>query len=179
MNPKLILCLALVLNGVWSGCSTAKPGLVSGDTDSEQIRLPVKFADYREFFTFVAQHTYGGMPTDADTLFKLAADSTIKIIGLDLKQMPYVYLVESHYFRGEFDEIRGAQGNGKFYLLRPLSADNTAFAGFELVGILDGNAYTLQHMNGTTRFISYWHLSAGEHPERIYEWNGKFFELVK
>jgi hypothetical protein len=179
MKPKLVLCLVLVLSGGLFGCSTTKPALIAGDADAEQIKLPIKLAGYREFFTFVAQNTYGGMPTDADVLFKLAADSTIKIIGLDFKQMPYVYLVEDHYYIGEYDGIRGAQGNGQYYILRPLAADNAALGGFELVGILDGNAYTVQHINGKPQFVSYWHLSAGEHPETIYEWNGKFFEQKK
>ena len=176
MKPKLILCLALVLGGGLFGCSTTKPALTAGDADVKQIKLPIKFAGYREFFTFVAQNTYGGMPTNADTLLKLAADSSIEIIGLDFKQMPYVYVVESGYFNGEFDEIRGAQGNGQYYILRPLATDDADSGGFELVGILKGNAYAVQYVNGTPRFVSYWHLSAREHPETIYEWNGKFFE---
>ena len=175
MKSKLILCLALVLSGGLVGCSTTK----STVTDTEQIKLPIKFAGYREFFTFIGHNELNGMPINDDTVFKLAADSMIKIIGLDFKQMPYVYLVESHYFSGEFDEIRGAQGNGQYYILRPLAADNAALVGFELVGILDGNGYTVQHINGTPRFVSYWHLSASEHPESIYEWNGKFFEQAK
>jgi len=179
MNPKLILCLVLVLSGILFGCSTTKPAFVIGDTDAGQIKLPVKFAGYREFFTFVGQGSINGMPINGDTVFKLAADSTIKIIDLNFKQMPYVYLVESHYFRGAYDEIRGAQGNGQYYILRPLATGNAALGGFELVGILDGNAYEVQHINGTPRFVSYWHLSAGEHPETIYEWNGKFFEQKK
>ena len=177
MKPKLILCLALVvLSCGLAGCSTTKPVVATGDAAIEPIKLPVKFAGYREFFTFVAKNTYGGMATDADTLFKLAADSTIKIVGLDFKSMPYVYVVQDHYYNGYLDEIRGAQGNGQYYILRPLINDGGASEGFELVGILDGNAYEVQHINETPRFVSYWHLSAGEHPETIYEWNGKFFE---
>lgn len=179
MKPKLLIGLALVLSGGWFGCSTTRPGLVGGDMDKEQIKLPIKFAGYREFYTFVAQHTGEGMPTDADSLFKLAADSTVKIVGLDFKQMPYVYVVESHFYNGCFDGIRGEQGNGYYYVLQPLANDNATLGGFQLVGILEGNAYTVQHVNMTPRFISYWHISAGEHPETIYEWNGKFFEPVK
>jgi hypothetical protein len=189
MNPKLLLCLALVLSGGLFGCSTARPTFVTGDTDSKPIRLPIKFAGYREFYTFVAQHTSGGVPTNADTLFNLAADSTTKIITLGMgdsrnEKMPYVYLVTPHYYNGGvFDQIRGAQGNGEYYILRPLSKYTALDTdkGFELVGILEGNAYTVQdiNVNETPRFVSYWHLSAGEHPESIYEWNGKFFAQIK
>jgi len=179
-KSKLILCLALVLSGGLFGCSTTKLTAV-GNTDAEQIKLPIKFAGYRELYAFIANHANGGgdLTTDEKTLFKLAADSTIKIVGLDYRHMPYVYVVESHYFRGIHDEIRGEQGNGQYYILRPLAADNATWGGFELVGILDGNAYTVQHINGMPRFVSYWHLSAGEHPESIYDWNGKYFELAK
>jgi len=179
MKFKFTFCFALVLSGGLFGCSTTKSALTAGDANAEQIKLPIKFAGYREFFTFVGQDKILGMPTGADAIFKLAADSMIKIVDLDFKQMPYVYVVEDHFFRGEFDEIRGAQGNGQYYILRPLAADNATLGGFELVGILDGNAYTVQHINGTPRFVSYWHLSAGEHPESVYDWNGKFFELAK
>jgi hypothetical protein len=179
MKPKLILCLALILICGIFGCSTTKPVVITGDTVDEPIKLPVKFAGYREFFTFVAKNTYGGMSIDADTVFKLAADSTIEIVGLDFKSMPYVYVVEDHYYNGYLDEIRGAQGNGQYYILRPLTTGSRTSRGFELVGIIDGNAYTVQHLNETPRFVSYWHISAGEHPETIYEWNGKFFESKK
>lgn len=179
MSRKLLLCLALIFSACLFGCSTTKPTFAAGDLDAGQIKLPIKFAGYREFFTFVGTNSSNEMPINDDTVFKLAAESTIKIINLDCKQLSYVYVVETHYFRGMYDEIRGAQGNGQYYILRPLTADNAALGGFELVGILDGNAYTVQHIDETPRFVCYWHLSAREHPESIYEWNGKFFELKK
>ena len=176
MKPKLLLCLALVLSGGLFGCSTTKPALVAGDTHAEQIKLPITFASNREFFTFVARNSINGMPINDDTVSKLATDSTDKTVGLDSKQrqMPFVHVVESHYFNRGIDEIRGVQGNGQFYILRPLFTSKV-----ELVGILDGNSYRLQPINGTPRFVSYWHLSANESSENIYEWNGKFFEQKK
>ena len=183
---KLRLCLALVLSGCIFGCSTTKPVFADHNADIGHNPLPIKFAGYREFFTFVGTNSNNGMPINNDTLFKLAAESQVEIITVDFPQMPYLYVVKTHYFRNGFDtnhvfnfvydEIRGAQGNGQFYILRPLATTNAALGGFELLGILNGNAYTVQHLNGTPRFVSYWHLSAGEHPESIYEWNGKFFE---
>jgi hypothetical protein len=178
-KPKLLLCLALVLSSCLCGCSTTKPIFATGDGAIEQIKLPIKFAGYREFFTFVGTNSNNEMPINDDTVFKLAAESTIEVVDLSYKQMPHVYVVEPHYFRGIYDEIRGAQGNGQYYVLRPLAADNAVLGGFELVGILDGNAYTVQHVNGIPRFVCNWHLSAREHPESIYEWNGKKFERAK
>ena len=115
------------------------------------------------------------MPINDDTVSKLVADSTDKIVVLDSKQrqMSFVHVVESHYFNHGIDEIRGAQGNGQFYILLPLTSK------VELVGILDGNSYRLQPKNGTPRFVSYWHLASNESSENIYEWNGKFFEQKK
>jgi hypothetical protein len=170
---KIFLCLTLVLSGGLFGCSTTKPALITAD--AEQIKLPITFAGVREFFTFVARNSINGMPINDDTVSKLVADSTDKIVVLDSKQiqMPFVHVVESHYFNRGIDEIRGVQGNGQFYILRPLTSK------VELVGILDGNSYRLQPKNGTPRFVSYWHLSANESSENIYEWNGKFFEQKK
>lgn len=183
MNFKPILCLALVLAGGLLGCSTTKTTLVSKDSNHETIKLPVKFAGYREFYTFVAQHFYGGMPTDADTLFKLAADSTTEIVTLSDEKIPYVYLVTSHYYNGGiYDQIRGAQGNGAYFILRPLATDYATLntdKGFELVGILAGNSCELTHSNGRPQFVTHWHMSAAESPESIYEWNGKVFEQIK
>jgi hypothetical protein len=163
------------LSGGLVGCLTTKPALVAGDTDAEQIKLPITFANLDEFFTFVARNSINGMPINDDTVSKLATDSTDKTVGLDSKQrqMPFVHVVESHYFNRGIDEIRGVQGNGQFYILRPLTSK------VELVGILDGNSYRLQPINGTPRFVSYWRLSANESSENIYEWNGKFFEQKK
>jgi hypothetical protein len=173
MNSKLLLCLALVLSGGLFGCSITKSALIAAD--AEQIKLPITFASIGDFFTFVARDSINGMPINDDTVSKLVADSTDKIVVLDSKQrqMPFVHVVESHYFNRGIDEIRGVQGNGQFYILRPLASK------VELVGILDGNSYRLQPINGTPRFVSYWHLSANESSENIYEWNGKFFEQKK
>lgn len=185
MNNRIPLCLAFVLSGVSYGCSTATSQGSRGVADSGTIGLPVTFAGYREFYTFVAKRTYGGMSTDADTLFKLAADSTTTIITLEDKQMPYVYLVESHYYNGGiYDQIRGAQGNGDYYILRPRATNYTDLdtdKGFELVGIAEGNSckLTYSNSNGKPRFVTHWHLSVDESPERIYEWNGRFFEELK
>jgi len=182
VKSKLILCLALILSGGLFGSSTAKP-TVAGDTDAEQIKLPIKFAGYRELYAFIAQNSGGGLPTDANTLFKLAADSKTEIITLSDEKMPYVYLIESHYYNGGiYDQIRGAQGNGSYFILRPLATNYAARdtdKGFELIGIADGNSCAMTNSNGKLQFVTHWHLSATESPESIYEWNGKFFELVK
>jgi hypothetical protein len=182
MKPKLILCLSLVLSGGLFGCSTTHWSSSEADTDT---KLPVRFNNYRELYAFIEARTYGGMPTNMDTTLAMASDSETKIVTLSDDKIPYVYLVTPHlYDGGIYDHIRGAQGNGYYYILRPLAkaTDYTSDGkehGFDLIGIGEGNTFTWTNSNGKTGFITTWHLSAGEHPETIYEWNGKFFEHVK
>ena len=179
MKAKLIIALALMLCGSLIGCSTPKGGLEI----QKETRLPIKFAGYRELYIFIAHQVDEDFPTDNHTLFKLAADSTTKIVTLDSKEIPYVYLIENHYYNGGiYDQMRGAHGNGSFFVVRPLANNDAALdtdKGFELVGILSGNVYELTHINGKPRFTTYWHISAGEHPKTDYDWNGKYFEQVK
>ena len=183
MSLKNLMCFALVAAGGWVGCSTNKQGFRCEVGAKTEAKLPIKFTDYQAFYTFVANRTYGGMPTDAESVFKLAADSTTEILTLEGKQLPYAYLVTSHYYNGGiYDQIRGAQGNGDYYLLRPLATDYTTLdtdRGFELVGIAVGNTWRLSHSNGRPRFVTTWHMSAAENPESILEWNGSVFESVK
>ena len=165
------------------GCSPSKQPVQAPVGTEVPVKLPLTFPSYQAFYAFVARRTYGGMPTDAETLFKLAADSTTEILTLEDKQLPYVHLVTSHYYNGGiYDRIRGAQGNGDYYILRPLAPDYTALdtdRGFELVGIAEGNTWRLRYVTGRPRFVTTWHMSADESPESILEWNGRFFESVK
>ena len=180
---KNIFYLALFLNGGLIGCSTTHWS--SSDVDSNP-KLPIRFKNYRELYAFIEARTYGGMPTNTDTTLAMASDTTTEIKTLADDKLQYVYLVTPHYYNGNvFDHIRGAQGNGDYYILRPL-AKLTDFTGdgkdhgFELIGIGEGNTFTwTNYPNGKIGFVTTWHLSAGEHPESIYEWNGKFFEQVK
>ena len=96
---------------------------------------------------------------------------------------PYFLWVITPHFFNRSDEIRGAQGNGEYYILRPLTNKDFSFAGtnyeFELVGVGEGNTLEWSSVNGKLQFITGWHLSAWEHPETTNEWNGKIFEALK
>jgi hypothetical protein len=184
MKPKLIFCLALVLSGGLFGCSTTH---WSADNPESNPKLPIQFKNYGELYAFIAAHVNGGsgMATNADMVLAMASDTTTKIVTLADDKIPCVYLVTPHFYNGGiFDHIRGAQGNGDYYILRPLSkpTDYTGDGkdhGFELIGIGEGNTFTWTNLNGKIGFVTTWHISAGEHPETIYEWNGKFFEQNK
>ncbi len=184
-NINSLLVVAFGLSAISFGYSTGKRWSVA---TARQIvdELPIRFAGYQQLYAFIASRSYGGIPTNptnAETLFKLAADSCTQIVTLEDLQMPYVHLVETHYYNGGvYDRIRGAQGNGNYYILRPLTTNHVTFdtdKGFDLVGIVQGNSWKVTYHGGRTRIVTRWHMSAAESPESIYEWNGKFFELVK
>jgi hypothetical protein len=184
-NLKILLCLAVVSIGGLFGCATHRQSSTTNSDTEVKEDLPIKFADYQEFYTFVAKRTYGGMlmlqRTNAP--FILAADSTTEILTLESKSLPYIYLVTPHFYNGGvYDKIRGVQGNGEYYLLRPLATNYIGFdtdKGFELLGIAEGNSCKLSYSNGVPQLVTHSHFSATEYPQSIYEWNGKVFELVK
>src|SRR5579884_121761 len=172
-------CITMGLAGFIAGCSSTKPKLVS-PIDFESIELPIKFSGYRSFYTFIALNEYSGMYSkDKDVVLKMAADSSTEIITVDDKGMQdqYLYLIKPHYYNGGiYDQIRGAQGNGHYYILRPLATKFTELdtdKGFELIGLLSGNSCRFTHETGKPAFITHWHMSAAESPQTIYEWNGK------
>jgi len=174
MRRLLAYCLCCLA----AGCATPKkPVAIVPSPDRQGIHLPVRFSGYHQAFAFIARRE--GVPVDADTLFKLAADSTTTIHGL-IGPLPYMWIIEPHlYDGGIYDRLRGAQGNGGYYLLRPLARDFTTLDtdhGFELLGIAEGNAFRWSSHNGVPRLITNWHLSAAESPESVYEWNGTFFK---
>lgn len=184
-NINFLLIVAFALSAISFGCSFGKRHSVA--TARQVIdELPIRFGGYQQLYAFIASRSYGGMttnPTNAETLFKLAADSCTQIVTLEDSQMPYVYLVESHYYNGGiYDQIRGAQGNGDYYILRPLNTNYVTLdtdQGFDLVGIVQGNSWKVTYPAGRARIVTRWHMSAEESPESSYEWNGKFFELMK
>ena len=184
MKPKLFLCLALVLSADLFGCSTTRWGMDNPDTNA---KLPIRFRNYSELYTFIAARANGGVDvsTNANTVLAMASDSTTEIVGLANDNIPYVYLVTPHFYDGGiYDHIRGAQSNGDYYILRPLDkvTDDTGDGkdhGFELIGIGEGNTFRWTNTNGMIGFVTTWHISATEHPENVYEWNGKTFEQVK
>ncbi len=147
------------------------------------VELPIKFSGYKEFYTFVARQTFDGMEPADHLVLKLAADSATEIITVESKELPYVYLVTSHFYDGGiYDKIRGVQGNGTYFILRPLAEDFTALntdRGFELIGIAEGNSCKLAYSDGKPRFVTHTHVSALESVQGIYEWNGKTLEQIK
>jgi hypothetical protein len=184
-SKTIIVCLAIVLCFAVFGCATLHYS--DGDADSD-VKLPIRFKNYRELYGFISREVLEeasgnkSMASNPDTIFKLAADSETETYALDNPPF-YLWVIMPHYLNGGInDQIRGTQGNGVYFIVRPLAKNFTSEntdCGFELVGITSGNALKFSSYNQTTRLITYWHISATDHPETTYEWNGKKFERLK
>jgi hypothetical protein len=134
---------------------------------------PDMFVNYQAAFKYIAAQER--IPTDAGTLFRLAADSEIRVWHFD--ERPPLYVVTAHYYAGGlYDQIRGAQDNGRFYVLRTLAHDFTAVGntdhGFQLIGVAEGNSYSWQTVNDRLKLITRWHMSAAESGTNTYDWEG-------
>lgn len=130
------------------------------------------FPTYRDCFRFMAgcQET---TVVDEANLFKLAAESSMETFRLADGTSNIVLVIKLDYLKGPYSAMRGAQGNGLYFLFVPRSN------GFEHVGTMAGNAYRHGTLNGRCRFITSWHMSGAEAIETEYVWNGKMFEVTK
>ena len=177
MKSKLILCLALVLSGILFGCSThqhlhneyERPpvGFAAKGLNPD---LPIKFASYYDVYGFIAECE--GIPTNADALLKLAAESKMEITPIE--NVGTIQIIEANYYGDVFNEIRGAQLNGRYYVLRKHKRD------FALVGILAGNIYRWENVGKRVKLKTHWHggLGNGEDDWQSYEWNGQTFGAI-
>ena len=99
-------CHGLSVSSVWA--STREPSRRNSETPH--------FSDYVEAFRYIARREE--LPTDAGTVFRLAADSSVEVWRFN--DIPILYVITAYYYAGGlYDQIRGAQGNGCYYLLRP------------------------------------------------------------
>jgi hypothetical protein len=183
-SRTIIVCLVVVLWCGVVGCATGHHSAMNTDSDVKDVKLPIRFKNYRELYAFISHEVFpdNDVPSGPDAIFKLAADSETETYALDNSPF-YLWVITPHYLNGGiYDQIRGAQGNGAYFIVRPLAKNLTSEntdCGFELVGIASGNALNFSGYNQTTRFTTFWHISATEHPATTYEWNGKFFEGLK
>ena len=75
--------------------------------------LPRLFSGYRDVYRFIAE--IEGLPTDPDSVLKLAAESHITIVH----PKQFYLLIRPDFWNENFvSQIRGAHGNGPFYVLR-------------------------------------------------------------
>lgn len=137
-------------------------GLASADE-------PRTFTNWRECFRFMVGDSDTMLQSDDDTLFKLAAESSMDRVWLGERTNRIVIVVKLDYLKGPYSALRGAQDNGLYYLFVPVEN------GFQYVGRMEGNGFKWGTPNGKARFTTNWHMSASESYENIYDWNGKMF----
>jgi hypothetical protein len=177
MKTKLLLSLALVLSGGWFGCSTSQhphnangqpPVSTAGNT--LVLSSSIGFANYHDVYRFIAERE--SIPTNADALLKLAAESHMEIATIE--NLGIIQIIEANYYGDIFNKIRGAQLNGRYYVLRKNKS------GFDLVGILEGNIYRWDNVGKSIKLKAHWHGGEwnGEDAWDIYEWNGQTFGAI-
>lgn len=85
MKLTLFLPFALLLSNTLFGGSAPQrntDAFAGVGIERQNIRLPIKFANYRELYGFIAHHSIGGAVAP-ETIFKLAADSETEIYAFD------------------------------------------------------------------------------------------------
>ncbi len=179
MNNAFVRWLAVLVVMVYlTGCASRKASPSSQPRFNEEEAIGLKFSTYEEAFRFIARQET--IPMDDRTVFRLAADSRIEILRFE--DHATFYLVEANFYGGGiYNGIRGAQFNGRYYVLRSLSEDSiqpdNLEKGFELVGILSGNRYEEKRSGDKLSIVTSWHSSAFERGVFTYTWNGKSFPL--
>lgn len=140
--------------------------IVSFSCASAETDKPQTFKNWQECFRFMANELGDMLPNqDDDTLFKLAAESSAETYWI--KSPKIAIVIKLDYIEGSYSLIRGAQGNGAYYIFSPVEN------GYEFLGTLEGNSYKWQDSgSGGSKFITTWHWSADETGENIYDWDG-------
>src|SRR5580704_10420626 len=110
MNHKIIPCLALVLSGGLFGCAMRPTDGLYESSGSKVLH----FKSYWEAYVYIAKCE--SLPTDDNTVLKLAAESTMSIVQIE--NIGTLHIIEAQYYDGVYDRIRGAQANGRYYVLR-------------------------------------------------------------
>lgn len=125
------------------------------------------FKNWRECFRFMAGDSGTGLQADENTLFKLAAESSMNWYWLGEGTNRIVIVIKLDYLKGPYSALRGVQGNGLYYLFVPVES------GFQFVGRMVGNRFKWGTLNGKACFTTSSHVSASESFENIYQWDAR------
>jgi hypothetical protein len=142
------------------------------------VTSPIALRNYDALFRFVGQKELVEIGYVAsltpEVVLKLAAESKIEFMDVDGQMFA---VVEPHYYSEKqlVDTVRGASGNGSYYILC-LSESQNADARFKLLGIADGNQYRWMIVNRIPVFVTRWHVSSNESPESFYRLQGDVFK---
>jgi hypothetical protein len=166
MKPRIILCLALIFSGGVFGCATRPlDGLYSSSASGT-----LHFKGYQEAYSYIAKCE--GLSEDYATALKLAAESKTEITPVE--NVGVFHIIEASYYVGGYDQIRGAQANGRYYVLRERSGS------FDLAGVLEGNIYRWNNVGENVALQTHWHSSGGnaEGDWINYPWDGRVFGAI-
>jgi hypothetical protein len=130
---------------------------------------PRFFKNWKECFRFIASQIVYELKQDDDTISKLESESSTESFNLEEGSKRTVIVITSHFFHDSIDALRGASGNGSYYLFIPIKN------GFQFVGEMEGCRSEWGMSNRRARFKTWWHMSAGQAYENIYDWDGKIF----
>lgn len=120
---------------------------------------PRSFGGYPDLFRYVAEAEL--LPTDEESIFRLAAESTVDYVGIRPGESYVVVRVELRD-EGEASRVRGAQGNGPYYVFRKQGG------AFLLLGTMFGNRYTWGSLKGSLAFTVTAQLSAEQSQAAVY-----------
>ena len=150
-------------NSLWLIVLLWLPSAFGGD-DSRQ------YADWKECYRFMAEQAY--FPTDDQSLFRLAAESSADWFWLVDGSKEIVVVVKLDARDGPYSALRGAQQNGLYFLFTPNDS------GYRFIGTMEGNSYRRGTINGKSHFTTGWHMSSSLSYENIYDWDGTNFNQV-
>lgn len=131
------------------------------------------FPNYQEAFRYIAKAE--GLPDDPETALKLAVDSGNERMRLTEQPESWVLICAAQYYDENLHSftLRGAQGNGRYYALRPTTR------GVELIAIMEGNMLDGHWTNGRLHVRTCWHMSASVSGCFEYEWDGQILAAVE
>ncbi len=171
MLNETFLAVLLVIGFAVCGCEKRPP---SGETpvvpQTKGAEPPIEFRGYKAAFEHIALRE--GLPRDEETLFGLAAESTVERYRFE--QTGLLTIVRAQYYdESQFEfGLRGAQGQGTYYVFQTNGNE------WRLVGVVQGSAYRWDCVGDKLRLITSWHISAFESPETVYSWNGGTFSTI-
>jgi hypothetical protein len=165
--------LAFLLTGLCVfavGCTSQPPAAQTDESPNSPLAR--HFSSYTQLFRLIAANEMD-LPTDSETVLTLAAQSDFELYVTDSRSVFAV--ITPHYYVGNaIDQLRGASGNGNFYVVRlNLSSGLADEPGrsppsLDLLGVAEGNSFRWSSENDQQILITTWHMSAEEHLTHVY-----------
>jgi hypothetical protein len=114
---------------------------------------PPRFVSYEQMFRFIASQS-DLEHVDRSSVFKLASESCVQYVRANPKE--WYLVIRADYRHDHVSTIRGAQGNGPFYVFHEVGG------AFIFLGVMFGNGYTQASVNGNIGFDVHAHAGGGK-----------------